>query len=54
LQVKKIAFFEMDKSRIAYFKQHLSDYELRFYTENLSEKKPKLLLPEPPDLIILM
>lgn len=36
--VKKIAFFEMDKHRIAYFKQHLADYDLLFYTESLDEQ----------------
>lgn len=35
MQVKKIAFFEMDKQRIEYFKLHLVDYELLFYKENL-------------------
>lgn len=38
MDVKKIAFFEMDKHRIAYFKQYLSDYDLLFYTEPLGEQ----------------
>ncbi|CUH94817.1 hypothetical protein P22_0883 [Propionispora sp. 2/2-37] len=38
MQVKKIAFFECDKKRQAYFSEHLSGFELEFYADKLGEQ----------------
>jgi D-lactate dehydrogenase len=44
MQVKKIAFFEMDQQRTEFFKRNLSEYQLDFYTENLGEQHlPEIL-----------
>lgn len=38
MQVKKIAFFECDKKRQAFFSEHLSGIELAFYADKLGEQ----------------
>ncbi len=49
MQVKKIAFFECDKQREAFFRRHLSNFQLKFFPGNLSEQH----LPEIKDCQII-
>lgn len=49
MKVNKIAFFECDRQRREFFKQHLDAYQLKFFAENLSKEH----LPELADCQVI-